>query len=111
MAKQKTKAWTEFQLKRLPDSGYWIEEFFCNDTTIWHTGYCQMNGRIKYIRDDLGNPNWYTLQWNCMPTRNQIIEAHKGSQKRFHHFNTIQEMQDKFPNLHPNFYIKPENDF
>jgi hypothetical protein len=113
MAKQlKPKEWTEKQLARLPQPGYWLYEFKrVHPRGTYHefTAYCVKNGYIRYIRTDNPNPTWWTLLWSCMHTQKQI--ASPRPEETFHFFNTLEEMQQAFPHLHPNFFVKPENDF
>ena len=111
----KPKGWTPKQLERLPDAGYWLESYDFGKPylgeTVHYTGYCIMNGRIKYVRSDAGsNSSWSTLLWSCMPTRRQI-ETGQDPRAKFYHFATLEEMLAAYPNLPQNFYARPENDF
>jgi hypothetical protein len=113
--KLKPKEWTEKQLARLPQPGYWLYEFQYSSGVPTladksYSAYCVKNGYIRYIRDDIGTPSsWHTLLWSCMHTRNQI--AKPQPEETFHYFATIEQMQEAFPGLHPAFFKKPENDF
>lgn len=108
-----TKQWTPFQLKRLPKNGYWVCEYNSNIKNKSYYNihvYCIMNGYIRYIRSDTNLPTWNTLLWSCMPTKNQIINHRK--EETFTHFDTMDLFINKFKNtIHPNFFIKPNNDF
>jgi hypothetical protein len=113
------REFTERQKLRLPDPGYWLCSEVHNEIVKGHIAYCIMNGRINYIRDDLPNhrPNWGTLLWSCMTTRKQIgqgIQTFHGMKYYYHkweRFNTLEEMKLAHPELEPEFFIKPINDY
>ena len=114
MAKKlKPKEWTPKQLERLPQEGYWLNVFDLGRGQTWYTGYCIKNGYIKYIRTDhlAAGHGWGTLLWTCMTTRKQMGTLPEERIGVYHHFETIEQMQEAFPNLPEEFYEKPINDF
>jgi len=103
---KKTGVFTKKQLERLPEEGYWLEYYNHMNNP---TGYCIMNGHIKYIQYDWGT-DWTTLTWTCCITKNQI--ANPGQfVSGYYHFKTHQAMIDAFPTLPAGFHKKAPNDF
>lgn len=114
MAKKlKPKEWTPKQLERLPQEGYWLNVFDIGRGITWYTGYCIKNGYIRYIRTDhlAAGYGWGTLLWTCMTTRSQMATLPKDRIGEYYHFDTIEEMEAKFPHLPKEYFIKPDNDF
>lgn len=113
MKKLKEKSWTPKQLERLPDTGYWLGTYDFGKPylgeMVHYTGYCIMNGYIRYVRTD-SNYDWSTLLWSCMPTRRQI-ETGEDPRAKFYHFATLEEMLSAYPDLPAKFHEKPDNDF
>lgn len=116
------RRFTEHQRGRLPDHGYWLCNHVTNGSVESHSAYCIMNGRIQYIRDDLTKfsrhrPNWATLLWSCMTTRKQIgdgVQRFHGLENYYHkweYYTTLEEMKSAHPELEPEFFIKPINDY
>jgi len=111
--KLKKKEWTPHQLKRLPQEGYWLNIFKFSNDRISYTCYCIKNGYIRYIRDDffVVSSSWSTLLWSCMTTRNQMNTLPVEEIGEYYHFESIEDLKDKFLNLSAAFYEKPDNDF
>ena len=118
---KKTGTFTEKQLARLPEAGYWVMRFEPQDSNYRsYVIYCIMNGEVKYIRRDssngtmnLRNPNeWSTLLWSCMPTKNMIERDNGDGTHTYIHFKTIEEAAESFGDKLPNgFDKKAPNDF
>lgn len=70
---KKNKQFSEFQLKRLAELGYWVEYWPAQQK--FPTVICIKNGMCKYIRSDRGEPaEWSTLLWSCAPTKKAVLK-------------------------------------
>jgi hypothetical protein len=104
--KLQPKEWTPKQLERLPAPGYWLNRYQMG-SEIYYTAYCNMNGYFKYVRTDGANNTWGTLRWTCAPTTKEISQ----NPDQWYHFQTLDEMKERFPHLNKSFFEKPVNDF
>jgi hypothetical protein len=103
--KAKVKVFTDRQLTRLPDMGYWATVDHGDAHVI-----CVMNGRVKYVRYSRNNDNdWSTLLWSCCPTRKAIAEERDGM--KWQHFPDHASMLAARPDILPGARVKAPNDF
>lgn len=118
------KEFTQKQIDRLPNEGYWLSYFKSNNPSIMKnlgerpSAYCIKNGMIKYIHSMWGN-EWCTLLWTCMNTKRQILkdneskmlsgDSYEGSYHE--HYDTHDEMIKAHPELDSAFQKKAPNDF
>jgi len=101
--KTKTKTFTDKQLARLPDMGYWLSTF----NGQLYTAVCIMNGKCKYTRAPHGS--WSTLLWSCAPTRKAVAENRYG--ETWEHFPDHASLMAKYPNIGFGADVKAPNDF
>lgn len=71
------KTFSEKQLARLPEHGYWVESFDGKPQSF----ICVKNGQVKYTRP--GSDGWYTLMWTCCPTAKQIASDKNNKDYEF----------------------------
>ncbi|HMO22628.1 MAG TPA: hypothetical protein PKC98_16845, partial [Candidatus Melainabacteria bacterium] len=99
-AKKKSGEFTEKQLARLPEHGYWVELYNNQPTSF----ICVKNGAVKYTRP--GNNAWYTLLWSCCPTAKQIA----GSPDQYRFFKDHAALAVAYPDLEGAFKEPAPND-
>lgn len=100
----KAKVFTEKQIERLPEEGYWLQ--FSSGSSR-PTAICNMNGRIKYIHS-LWGEEWCTLLWSCCFTKKQIERKEWG--ETYEHFKTHADLVKAHPELDSYFHVKAPND-
>lgn len=101
-AKAKVKTFTEKQLARLPDMGYWLATM----NGQLYEAVCIMNGKCKYTRAPHGE--WSTLLWSCAPTSKAVSENRYGV--TWEHFADHASMIAKYPDIGFGANVKAPND-
>lgn len=99
-AKKKPGEFSEKQLARLPEHGYWAEIYNNQPTSF----ICVKNGAVKYTRP--GHEGWHTLLWSCCPTAKQIA----GSPDDFRFFKDHGALIAAYPDLEGGFKEPAPND-
>lgn len=99
-AKKKPGEFTEKQLARLPEHGYWVELYNNQPNSF----ICVKNGAVKYTRP--GNNAWYTLLWSCCPTAKQIA----GSPDQYRFFEDHAALAVAYTDLEGAFKEPAPND-
>lgn len=111
--REKIKVFSQKQIERLPDFGYWVEMSKVNgvlddDVSV----ICIMNGSCKYIRTLYNTNSWNTLLWTCVPTRNMVKGEKTGLfETFFEYYKTYDEMINKHPEFTKWIFSKAPNDF
>lgn len=100
--KKNPNEFTEFQLNRLPEHGYWVELYDGEPTSF----ICVKNGKVKYVKSPRAD-QWNSLLWNCCPTAKQI----KAKPEDFRFFATHEELLAAFPNAEGPVREPAPNDF
>lgn len=99
----KTKTFTEKQLARLPDMGYWLGSM----NGKYYEVLCIKNGACQYTRAP--NGQWSTLLWSCCPTRKQVSGNMYGV--TWEHFLDHASMMARHPDIGFDANVKAPNDF
>jgi hypothetical protein len=101
----KTKTFTQKQIDRLPDEGYWLQYPSAGKRP---SAVCIMNGQLKYIHNEWGK-DWCTLMWTCCYTKKEIANPEFPS-TIYEHYKTHLDMITAHPELDNAFQNKAPND-
>lgn len=96
----KLKAFSEKQLARLPQLGYWVELYNGQPYDF----ICVKNGAVKYTRS--GYEQWTTLLWSCCPTAKQVA----AEPDKFLYFADHKSMLARFPDAEGGVRMPAPND-